>query len=240
LNKKTEYGETGTPQGGTLSPILSNIYLHALDVFMNKKVEDSKLSGPTSVDNPEYKRIHSKISNLRQVFLPSYRYNVSSDLNLEERKKQILELEKERSKLKSKIPVTGYRIYYVRYADNFLIAINGPHKMAIELKDEIKIFLQKELKLELNVDKTKVTSALKDRAEFLGAQIRTFSSRTFDQKRRKDSYTKDNIKIRARTPVNKILILAPLERITKKLSEQGICKIINFSKRKVIPTRKVA
>jgi uncharacterized protein YdcH (DUF465 family) len=233
MNKNIVHGEIGTPKGGTLSPILSNIYLHALDVFMNKKVEDSKLSGPTSVDNPEYKRIHSKNSNMRQVFSSNYRYNISTNLDIEERKKQ-------RSKLKSKISGPGYRIYYVRYADDFLIAINGPKKIAVELKDEIKIFLQKELNLELNVDKTKITSALKDRAEFLGAQIRVSSSRTCDQKRRKESFTACNIKIRARTPVNKILILAPLERITKKLSEQGICKIINFSKRKVIPTRKLA
>jgi len=38
---------------------------------MDTLIIESKASGPTSKDNPEYKRIHTKISNLRQCFLPS-------------------------------------------------------------------------------------------------------------------------------------------------------------------------
>ena len=32
--------ELGTPQGGILSPLLSNIYLHELDLFMESKMEE--------------------------------------------------------------------------------------------------------------------------------------------------------------------------------------------------------
>jgi len=61
----------GTAQGSTLSPILANILLHEFDLFMNILIVESKSSGSTSKDNPEYKKIHKKISNLRQDFLPS-------------------------------------------------------------------------------------------------------------------------------------------------------------------------
>jgi retron-type reverse transcriptase len=61
----------GTHQGSTLSPILSNIFLHELDMFVNTLIIESKTSGPTSKENLEYKKIHTKISTLRQPFLPS-------------------------------------------------------------------------------------------------------------------------------------------------------------------------
>jgi len=61
----------GTLQGSTLSPILSNILLHEFDLYMNDLIIESNVSGSTSKVNPEYNKLHVKISNLRQAFLPS-------------------------------------------------------------------------------------------------------------------------------------------------------------------------
>lgn len=234
LTGQREYGE---PQEGTISPILSNIYLHELDKFMEKKVEQSKETGKTSVPNPEYKKIHTKISNLRQYFLPSYRYNRKLDASeVEERKRVILQLEKERSKIPSTIRGQGYRIYYVRYADDFLIGINGTRTQAKNLKKEIKEFLREELKLILSTEKTKVTSAITNRASFLGAEIRALTSRTNDQK----SYTKDGRLVRARTTQGNIIVLAPIEKIVRRLADQGMCNVKDFKNRIIIPKKKSA
>jgi hypothetical protein len=221
--------------------VLSNIYLHELDKFIERKVIESKRTGDTSKENPEYKKVHTRISNLRQYFLPSYRYSKTlSPEQVKERLETILKLQKYRAKLKSRIPGEGYRIYYVRYADDFLIGVNGSFKRAEQLREEIKTFLKNELLLDLNMEKTKITSAEKSRAHFLGAQIRAHSSRTSDQKRRTESYTKSKRLINARITQGNIIVLAPIEKLAKKLEEQGMCSILNFKRRLIIPKRKTA
>lgn len=228
----------GTPQGSTLSPILANILLHEFDLFMDKLIKESNDSGRTSKDNPEYKKIHSRISSLRQAFLPSWRYKPLSEENKQNRLNEILQLEKLRRQLPSKIKAEGYRIYYVRYANDFLIGINGNEVIAKRVRSKIKEFLSSKLNLSLNVSKTKVTSALTSRAYFLGAFIRALTSRTNDQPNRKNSVTKFDRKVRARIPQGYVRCFAPIENIVEKLKEQGICKIYNFKNRQVIPTRK--
>jgi group II intron reverse transcriptase/maturase len=240
VNKVEEFSSVGVPQDGVFSPILSNIYLHELDKFMQIKVERSKKSGPTSIDNPEYKRVHTKISNMRQYFLPTYRRNRSLTKEQEqERLKEILKLEKVRAKYPSKIQGPGYRVYYVRYADDFLIGINGPCQIAEKLKQELQTFLLNELKLTLNLEKTKITRSDLG-AYFLGARLKRHTSRTNDQKRRTNSVTNYKRKVRARIGQGNIIALAPLEHLIRKLQSQGICRIRSLRKHDVIPTRKTA
>ena len=234
-----EKGLKGVPQGSTLSPVLSNIYLHKLDLFMEKKIEESLETGNTSLPNPEYKKIHSDISNLRAYFRDSYRYKRRlSDEETKDRIVEIKKLEKKRAKLSSRIDGPGYRIRYVRYADDFLIGVNGNEDVCIKLKEELKEFLWDELKLRLDDKKTKITSATKSRATFLGANIKVNKSRTHDQPRSKKG--KGSCRVVKRYPVGGIQLLVPLEYLTKKLADQGICRIVDFRNRKIIPTRKTA
>jgi hypothetical protein len=152
--------------------------------------------------------------------------------------KEILCLEKSRRQLPSTITSDGFRIYYARYADDFLIGINGKEKVVKALKLKVIKFLKNELQLSLNTDKTKITSAITSRAFFLGAYVRAMTSRTNDQPNRKNSVTKTGRSVRARIPQGFVRCFAPIENIVKKLQQQGICKIYNFKNRQVIPTRK--
>ena len=54
-----EYRETlsGCPQGGVVSPILSNIYLHKLDEFVEQELIPQYTRGTCRKANPEYKRV---------------------------------------------------------------------------------------------------------------------------------------------------------------------------------------
>ena len=63
-----EYHETlsGCPQGGVVSPILSNIYLHKLDEFVEQELIPQYTRGASRKTNPEYKRIYRQIEHARQ------------------------------------------------------------------------------------------------------------------------------------------------------------------------------
>lgn len=61
---------------------------------------------------------------------------------------------------------------FVRYADDFIIGIIGSKADAIEIRDKLRAFLAEQLKLELSMQKTKITHARDEIAHFLGTDIR--------------------------------------------------------------------
>lgn len=234
INNADEFNIVGVPQSGVLWPMLLNIYLHQLDKFMQIKIEKSKTSSPISIEHPKYKKVQIKISNIRQYFLSIYKHNPSLSIDQERTKlKEIVKLEKTRSQYPSEIEGLGYRVYYVRHANDFLIGINGPRRIAKEIKLELQTFFLKKLKLIFNSKKTKI-SCSDQGAYFLGARLKR------PQKRLTNSATKTGKLVGTKVPSGRIIPVATLEYVTGKLQLQGICKIKSLKKHDLIPTRKTA
>ena len=62
------------------------------------------------------------------------------------------------------------KIQYNRYADDFVIGVIGSKKDAEKIKEDVKIFLQEKLHLEMSEEKTLITHG-HDAAKFLGYEV---------------------------------------------------------------------
>jgi thymidylate synthase ThyX len=63
------------------------------------------------------------------------------------------------------------RVFYVRYADDFLIGIIGSKQDAENIRDKVGKYLSENLHLELSDEKTLITNAKNSKARFLGYDI---------------------------------------------------------------------
>ena len=153
-----KYGAThsGAPQGGIVSPVLSNIYLDRLDRFVEQVLIPEYTRGTGRKTDKEYDRLRS-----------SARKRERTD------KAEAADLRKQLRRIPSVVldDPDYRRLRYVRYADDFLLGFVGPRDEAEEIKRRIGEFLRDQLKLELSESKTLITHARSGHARFLGYDI---------------------------------------------------------------------
>ena len=150
---------SGTPQGGNLSPLLSNIYLHELDQAMEAQIAAFR-KGEERQETREYRALYRRRRRAKEKARRTGDWSQFKDLT-----QQMLTT-----------PVSDpqapdfRRMYYVRYADDFLVGIVGSKDDARATKAWLTAFLAMELNLELSTEKTLITH-VDDRVRFLGYDI---------------------------------------------------------------------
>jgi len=149
---------SGTPQGGVISPILSNIYLDRMDKYVEQTLIPQFTRGDKKKSNPEYFRLYSKIRRLKEK-------GTSEDIL------RPLIQELRTTGAKDNFDPDYRRLNYIRYADDFLLGFDGPRDEAEDIKTILGTFLKDHLKLELSPEKTLITHTRTEKARFLGYEI---------------------------------------------------------------------
>jgi len=113
------------------------------------------------------------------------------------------------------------RVKYVRYADDWVVGVIGSKQLAGEIKDKIGQFLKDRLKLTLSEEKTKITNARTEEAEFLGFRVRLGKS----DKLQKQSFSTNasGRLFKRRSTGMQIVLKAPVDKLIKRLSQKGFC-----------------
>lgn len=158
---------SGTPQGGILSPLLANIFLHQLDEFMTgdmnaNRTQTKKEEGARV--NPESRRIKGKLERLRRKLR-------QGEEDGREIVRQLRELERQRKVIPYYARDRRHpgKVWYVRYADDFVILVAGNKQETEAIKERVRAKLF-DVGLSLSEEKTKLTH-WNDSVHFLGYRL---------------------------------------------------------------------
>lgn len=197
---------SGCPQGSILSPILANIYLNELDNEIAKIKQD--FDKPASRRHtPEYTSLSAKIHKRKK------RLATASDEGKKELIAEIKTLEEQYRNTHAKME-NDKKLSYVRYADDFLIAVNGNREDCVKMKTHLADFLWSEYKLILSDEKTLITHS-SEPVRFLGYDISV---------RRNQELITDSKGRKVRHLNNTVALSVPFENIERYMFERGVIR----------------
>lgn len=215
---------SGTPQGGVVSPLLANIYLHELDDFMERAIAGFD-KGECRARYPEWTKLTLRIScHRRSVDRCRAAGRVEDEAA---HMAEIRALTERRFAVPSGDPFDpGYRrLRYCRYADDFLIGVIGSKDDAKQVMRSVQVFLKERLKLDVSPEKSGIAKA-SDGTRFLGYDVCTYSPA-----RRRMKTQQSGRRSIQRTSRDRLQLKVPRERVAAFCKRKGYGHFESFEAR---------
>jgi len=204
---------SGTPQGGVVSPILANIYLHELDEFLAGMKARFDRGKQRYVHLP-YQGLSTAICKRRRLIDQLLAQGRTVEAEAEKDKVRELQVKRSTMPAKNWFDPNFRRLLFCRYADDFLIGVIGSKADAQEIMQQVTEFLRDQLKLEASAEKSKVSKA-SDGAVFLGYHVRTVNVARVKRVRFQGRYT------RTRGHTSRIRLVVPNDRVVRFNRRKG-------------------
>lgn len=236
-----EHSLNGTPQGGIVSPLLFNIYMHEFDKYIYEQCiipiqeENKNLEKKQEVRSRKYSQINYATKKARLEYVKNrelYRTQggcSNKSLTKKTRKIYRLKLKEQQNTPYNEISKLERGATFVRYADDWVLALTCSNKEALETKDKIKKFLKDHLKMELDDKKTSVTFASKG-YKFLGFEILRQSTKSKIMMVLQKDKTGNHVRLAKRTTSRLITVEPDSDRILKRLRLLKMCTQAGFPK----------
>ena len=156
---------SGVPAGGIVSPCLSNIYLNELDQFVESTLLPANNRGKRRKRNSQYDNMMAMSWHKKK------RGEYKEATLLRQQAQQLPSFETH--------DPNYCRLWYIRYADDWLLGFIGPREEAETIKRQLTEFCTLQLKLQLSDEKTLITHARTQAARFLGYEYVTLHNDTY-------------------------------------------------------------
>ena len=238
------YGHTysGTPQGGVVSPLLANIYLHELDQLM-QTMKAGFDKGRVRRPLPRYYALQCRVHRLRRK-IDRLRAKGADQAEIDSALAKIKVNNAERRKVPSVDPMDPNfkRLRYCRYADDFLIGIIGSKREAREIMASVERFLTETLKLAVSPEKSGIYAASKG-VTFLGYRILTYTSFGAGRKSSRKGPTGRTWRVVRRPTTDNVSLRVPRKEITAFCKRHGygnLAKKTGYAREQFLVTSDVA
>ena len=148
---------SGSAQGSVTGPIFNNLVLDRLDKYVEQTLISEYTRGNVRKKNSRYVKLIKQASKARKTG--------------DWKKANVLSKQAQHIPSMDTNDQNYRRLWYVRYADDFLLGLAGSKNEATKIKHKVAQFLNCCLKLELSADKTLITHASSQKAKFLGYEV---------------------------------------------------------------------